>query len=140
MDERREKGSGTLSAAEKVPDPFSPDREIGLRGLALFVGGLVGTLALAFVAMALLARGLRSDAARRDPPPPPLEHPLVPPPPPLLQTSLQRELARLRAAEEERLRGWGWVDRARGIARIPLERAEELALEQGLPVWGGSGR
>ena len=100
----------------------------------------MGTLALAFVAMALLARGLRSDAARRDPPPPPLEHPLVPPPPPLLQTSLQRELARLRAAEEERLRGWGWVDRARGIARIPLERAEELALEQGLPVWGGSGR
>ena len=29
-------------------------------------------------------------------------------------------------AAEERLHGYGWVDRSRGIVRIPIERAMEL--------------
>jgi len=44
------------------------------------------------------------------------------------------ELARLRAEEDSRLRGYGWVDREHGIVRIPIERAMELLLSEGLPA------
>jgi hypothetical protein len=34
-----------------------------------------------------------------------------------------------RAAEHERLRGYGWVDRGAGLVRIPIDRAIELYVQ-----------
>jgi len=39
------------------------------------------------------------------------------------------DLARVRAIEERRLDRYGWVDRDRGIARIPITRAMALIAE-----------
>lgn len=40
------------------------------------------------------------------------------------------ELATLRAQQQARLNGYGWVDEGAGVARIPVERAMELVAEE----------
>jgi hypothetical protein len=45
-----------------------------------------------------------------------------------------RELAEQRAWEAELLDTAGWIDPVNGVVRIPIERALELTLEEGLPV------
>ena len=57
------------------------------------------------------------------------------PPEPRLQVAAKADLDRLRAAENERLERYGWVDRDRGVAHIPIERAMKLLSERGLPGW-----
>jgi len=44
------------------------------------------------------------------------------------------ELTRLRAAEDEQLHSYGWIDQTQGVARIPIERALDIAAEKGLPT------
>ncbi len=39
-------------------------------------------------------------------------------------------MAALRAQEAESLQLWGWTDEANGLARVPIERAMELLVEQ----------
>jgi hypothetical protein len=39
----------------------------------------------------------------------------------------------VRAQAEQKLRGYAWIDRQGGIARIPIERAMELIAEHGWP-------
>jgi len=38
-------------------------------------------------------------------------------------------------AENARLQSYGWVDRSIGMVRMPIDRAMELVVEQGLPSW-----
>lgn len=45
-----------------------------------------------------------------------------------------QSLAGVHAQERERLTSYGWVDKQNGIVHIPIERAIELTLQQGLPV------
>src|ERR1051326_5575586 len=54
------------------------------------------------------------------------------PPEPRLQVAPKADLDQRRAAEREHLERYGWVDRDRGIARIPIERAMKLLSERGL--------
>jgi hypothetical protein len=58
------------------------------------------------------------------------------PPAPRLQSDPPFDLERLRAEEKARLETYGWVNRERGIARIPVERAMDLVIERGLPAEG----
>ena len=44
------------------------------------------------------------------------------------------DLIELRASEEQALTSYGWVDRQKGIVRIPIDQAEELIVQRGLPV------
>ena len=41
----------------------------------------------------------------------------------------------MRAAEDAVLSSYGWVNEAAGFVRIPIDRAIERVVEQGLPVW-----
>jgi hypothetical protein len=38
-----------------------------------------------------------------------------------------------RAAQQQKLNSYGWVDRSAGTIRIPIERAIELTAQRGLP-------
>jgi hypothetical protein len=49
----------------------------------------------------------------------------------------QIDLLQKRAQEDAVLNSYGWVDRANGTVRIPIERAIELTAERGLPVRKG---
>ena len=43
-------------------------------------------------------------------------------------------LNQLRGTEDAILSSYGWVDRQKGIVRIPIDRAIELVLQRGLPA------
>lgn len=59
---------------------------------------------------------------------------------PLLQSNAtaQRDMIELKAREKERLEGYGWNETSRTTAHIPVDRAMELVLEEGLPVKAGA--
>lgn len=45
------------------------------------------------------------------------------------------ELRRHREADRQFADSYGWIDRGRGVVRIPVRRAMERLLETGLPGW-----
>ena len=48
--------------------------------------------------------------------------------------SVDKRLDRWNAEHSARLNGYGWTDRSRGIAHIPIERAIEAVANGGLPA------
>ena len=56
------------------------------------------------------------------------------PPPPRLQVDAPRDLALERDAERAELESYAWIDRDRGIVRIPIDRAIDLLARRGLPA------
>jgi hypothetical protein len=108
------------------------DREISVRGLAFFVAGLVGLMVVAGVLMWLLSSSLREQRLAADPPLPLLPEARQPYEisGPRLQADPAADLAALRAEEELQLSTWGWADEADGLARVPIERAMEMLVEQ----------
>jgi hypothetical protein len=53
---------------------------------------------------------------------------------PRLQISPQADFSQFRRHEDALLNSYGWVDRDRGIARIPLDAAMDLVLKKGVPT------
>src|SRR5690349_12537693 len=54
----------------------------------------------------------------------------TPVPEPRLQISPQEDLEKLRRQENETLSTYQWIDRDRGVARIPIDRAMQLFAEK----------
>ena len=48
--------------------------------------------------------------------------------------SVDKRLDRWRAEHSARLNGYGWTDRSKGIAHVPIERAIEAVANGGLPA------
>jgi hypothetical protein len=109
------------------------DREIHVKTFFWFSVGFVGLTAVSLLAMWILFGVLERQAHRRDPAPSPLAEANQRrlPPGPNLQTVPEKDLAAMRAAEEARLHGYGWVDESQGIAHIPIERAIEILAQRG---------
>jgi hypothetical protein len=57
-------------------------------------------------------------------------------PEPRLQVAPQVDLAAMRTREDAELHTYGWLDRANGVVRLPIERAMDLVAQRGLPVQG----
>ena len=55
-------------------------------------------------------------------------------PQPQLQKTPAPDLQAVRAAEDQVLNTYGWVDPSKGVVRIPIARAMELLSERGLPA------
>ena len=98
-----------------------------------WVGLLAAVLVFSVVAAWALFDVFAERAARRDPkvsPLAPTESQL--PPEPRLLVKEHDDLVTVRKEEEERLDTYGWVDKERGIVRIPIARAMELVAKEGL--------
>ena len=54
---------------------------------------------------------------------------------PALEIAPSDELANARRDDAEITGTYGWVDRGRGIVRVPVKRATEMLLRKGLPGW-----
>jgi len=104
--------------------------DVNPRGVFIFLIGLFASLTFALLAMMWLFGLMTSErravktAFQAD----------EAPPPPRLQVSPHREMKALRAEEDAILGGYGWVDRANGVVRIPIERAMDLLARRGLPA------
>jgi hypothetical protein len=71
---------------------------------------------------------------RTRPAPSPLSYGVEPPPEPRLLTKPGADLAAMRAEEDQILSSYGWIDRDRGIVRVPIDRAITLLAQKGLPT------
>jgi hypothetical protein len=56
-------------------------------------------------------------------------------PQPRLQANAAADLDKIRAAEDQTLASFGWVDRNAGIVRMPIEHAMQMVAARGVPVW-----
>ena len=56
-------------------------------------------------------------------------------PEPQVQSNPAGDLHALRAAQREQLEGYAWIDRDRGLARIPVARAMELLAARGAAAY-----
>ena len=57
------------------------------------------------------------------------------PPGPRLQASPVQDMRKMLATERRLLDHYAWVDPSAGVVRIPIERAMEWVVTQGLPDW-----
>jgi hypothetical protein len=57
----------------------------------------------------------------------------IAPPGPRLQTDAVANLRRFRAEEEKRLNGYSWIDKDKGVVRIPIEQAMKKLVTTGIP-------
>lgn len=53
--------------------------------------------------------------------------------PPFTSTPVS-DLAEMRAMEEQALHTYGWIDREKGVVRIPIDDAKQLAVQRGFAV------
>lgn len=116
-------------------EDYRPDREINVRVLIRLTLVLLALVAVAFVAMWRLTIFLQAKEVAADPPPPALLEARAPhlPPSPRLQADPPADMASYLAAAESRLNSYGWSDEGRGMAHIPIVRAMEVMIEDGLP-------
>ncbi len=105
-------------------------RVVLIFGVSLLVAAIVIHIAV-WLLYAWMGRASESAYTR--------EFPLAPvgaprlPPPPRLQTQPREDLKEMRKEEDRLLSNYGWADPNTGRVRLPIDRAMQLLVEQGLP-------
>jgi hypothetical protein len=105
-------------------------------GSVVRVGIVIAVVSILTSVVALwLLRYFAAAEARQDPPPPPMawREGERRAPEPRLQEQPTADVEVLRREEARLLATYGWVDKERGIVRIPIERAMDVLAERGLP-------
>lgn len=112
--------------------------DISVRTVVVFVAALVVAAVVIHAGLWLLFEYFVAREGRGDEPLPPMvvTSPERQPPEPRLQTSPPADMRAMEQAEQEMLTSYGWIDRERGIVRIPIERAMAIIAERGLPARG----
>jgi hypothetical protein len=99
------------------------------------IGTIAAGLAAAIVAVSLVVFVVFPGVIGERP-----KQPDVVPPAPRLQHDESGDLAALRRVEDGQLETYGWIDRERGIVRIPIEEAMRIVAQRGVPDWPKAGR
>ncbi len=109
--------------------------DVAIRPLLMFLATLAVSLLVVSGIVAWLFTFFESQALVNDPPPTPLAQSNPPTPAPLLQVVPRQDLESFRQGESKLLSATQWIDRDRGIARIPIDQALSIIAENGLPEW-----
>jgi hypothetical protein len=121
------------------PHVVHEESDINVRAIIWFVIVLTAISLAINVAMWGLFKGLEYYEEKHDP----IVSPLAaapapatggPQPGPGLQLTPWTDLKQFNAEQAAQLNGYGWVDEHGGIARVPIDKAKQLLLKQGLPV------
>ncbi|MGB6876208.1 MAG: hypothetical protein WBD87_09260 [Candidatus Acidiferrales bacterium] len=112
-------------------------RDTNLPSLALFGGAIVVTVAIVML-FCLWLFGIYTRVQSLGPAAKPFASSRPLPPEPRLQPKPENDLQNYLEDQHTELNTYGWVDRSTGIVRIPIERAMQLLLQQGLPVRNSS--
>lgn len=114
----------------EVPGVQHEERDVNTPALAFTGAGLIVALLITAAIVALLSecegRGKRIERLE----PTFRKEPVPPQPEPGIEVQPRRVLIKVRSENLERLRGYEWVDRQQNIARIPIERAMEIAADR----------
>lgn len=98
--------------------------------------GIAVVATLVALALVPILKGMVAYQAKSDAPAPPIAgfEPKRQAPEPRLQEEPFRDWTTLKARQEQQLHGYGWVDEANGVTRIPIEQAMRMIVERGLPA------
>ena len=114
--------------------------DINVKGLFLFAAGLLLTLFIFLAGLVVLFKTtglLDGFLDKRRAQGEPGSNSLVRVQPnyqgPLLQIRPEQDLHQMQQANAADLRGYGWMERGRGIVHVPIDRAMELIAQRGLP-------
>jgi hypothetical protein len=140
MDETKAAGAQEATEETHLLDTTTGDRDVDARAVVWFAVWLsIGTVT-ASAAVWGLSVWLKSQLVARDPKPAPMAWVAKEAPPgPRLQSDPNKEMADLRAEEANALSTYAWLSEDKTAARIPIERAMELVLANGLPAGSGTG-
>lgn len=107
-----------------------------VKPLVIFLVAMVLTLVFSFIFTVGLYDffALRAEGLDRVPSPVKVADEL--PEGPRLQVVPGLDLREMRAAEEDRLNGYGWVDEGGRVVHIPIEEAMDVVVERGFPTRG----
>ena len=122
--------SGSTRGHESSDVPVRPL----LGSLAVLATGCL----LALWLMRVMFQGFDASARARDLPGHVLAEEHQVPPAPKLEARPQAENADSEQLERKVLQSFEWIDRDAGVVRIPVERALEIVLQEGLPARAGS--
>jgi hypothetical protein len=117
----------------KPTGPGYETRDVNTRGILYFVVGLFLLIGFSLVSMRWLF-GYFSVTQPLGPAASPFTNARVLPAGPRLQVQPVADFDQVRAAQENALNSYGWVDRANGKVRIPIDRAMDLLVERPLPA------
>ena len=120
------------------PDTAHEATDINLRAIVSFAILLTVVTLTIQIAMFGLFHVFARMASARDQDVSPIATPAdQAPSEPRLQTTPWADLKALRAEEFAYLHSYGWIDQQAGVAHLPIEKAEALLLQKGLPVRPG---
>ena len=114
--------------ASRIPETAFEPTDVDLRAI-----GWVAAAVFVWLGLVPYLLSLGYPDATRDA----FKAPTVVPPGPRLQQNPRADLAAFRAAKEERLDSYGWVDRAHQIVHIPIDDAMKRIAARGLSDWPG---
>lgn len=110
------------------------DSDISPSGVVLAGFGLLVVIWIIVLLLYFVFTGLARYRAAVSAPALPLAKQLnSAPPAPRLQASPRMDLKDWRAYEDSQLNHYGWADRQKGIATIPIERAMQIVAARGIP-------
>lgn len=98
--------------------------DLSLRAIAIVALGILLLLGVAPLIMIGAFPRARGDVDR---------HLSITPPEPRLQTDPEADLGAYVSKEQHLLGSYGWIDRERGIAHVPIEVAMERLARTGIP-------
>jgi hypothetical protein len=125
------------------PETHHESSDVPIRPLFVFIAIFIVFAVVSHIALWFLYKGfVKAERNRMEPPQTQVARPAdadVPKGQPLLQpfphegavpyrATPVTDLADMRAAEDKVLQNYAWVDRQKGIVRIPIEKAKELAV------------
>lgn len=126
--------------AKPAPDSRTDSMQRGyevtdawVRPLVISAVVITATTVAAFFLMLWLFRAFEQEDLRQQPPPARVEDITWKAPAIQLQVHPYRDAAAYREAEHKLLHSYAWSDPQAETARIPIERAMEIALKKGYP-------
>jgi len=121
-------------ATAKATEARHERRDLSPRNIAVFAVSLAVTVILVgWICYELFGHFLSVERETQAPPSP-LSLSPRPVPGPRLVVDPGQDMQELRASEDAILNTYGWIDRGKGIVRIPIDRAIELVAQKGLPT------
>jgi hypothetical protein len=125
------------SHGASAPSPGYETRDANVRG----VFGFLVVLSIVLVFTAIVCWGVFKyySASRASlTPTSPFSNTRQLPAGPQLQVNPRQDLLNFRAQQEHSLESYSWENKDDGTVRVPIERAMEMLLKQGLPVASGA--
>ena len=108
--------------------------DLNPKKIALFGIVLTAVIIAALLVSYALFHLFYSTITRARPQPSPLSYSREPTPEPRLSVKPGDDLKAMRAEEDKMLNSYDWVDRDKGIVRIPIARAIEMLAQRALPM------